>query len=137
MGDFKIKYLDSSVLDAATEMAKRSERLRINLDLRNSENDHSQRMLNALEPGTVLPIHRHTSTSETCIVLRGAAVEIFYDEYGQETERIAMMAGGSCCGVNIPVGVWHRIEPLVSGTVIFEAKDGTYSPLSTNDVKKL
>ena len=137
MGDFKIKYLDISVFDAATEMAKRSERLRMNLDLRNSENDHSQRMLNALEPGTILPIHRHTSTSETCIVLRGAAVEILYDEYGTETERIAMMAGGSCCGVNIPAGVWHRIESLVSGTVIFEAKDGAYSPLSPYDVKEL
>lgn len=135
MGDFKIKSLDSSVFDAATMMAKRSKRLRMYLDLRNSENDQSQRMLNAIEPGFVLPIHRHTDTSEICIVLRGAAVEIFYDEYEQETERINMMAGGSCCGVNIPARVWHRIESLKSGTVIFEAKDGSYSPISPNDVK--
>ena len=134
MGDFRIKALNSEVFDSISEAARRTERRRMNLDLRNSDRDQSQRMLNAIEPGTVLPVHRHKETSETCIVLRGSAVEIFYDGFGNETERILMRAGGKCCGCNIPVGAWHRIEPLERGTVIFEAKDGAYASITPDDI---
>ena len=134
MGDFRIKALNSEVFDSVTEAARRTEHLRMNFDLRNSDRDRSQRMLNAIEPGTVLPIHRHKETSETCIVLRGSAVEIFYDDFGNETERIMMIAGGECCGCNIPAGAWHRIESLKCGTVIFEAKDGAYARITPDDI---
>ncbi len=134
MGDFRIKALNSEVLDSLSAAARRTPRLRMNLDMRNSEADQSQRMLNAIEPGTVLPIHRHRNTSETCIVVRGAAEEIFYDDYGNETGRIMMSPGGECCGCDIPRGAWHRIVSLLPGTVIFEAKDGPYEPITEEDI---
>lgn len=131
------KRIDKEVLDGLSLQAVESPRLRMNLDMRNSTDDQSQRMLNALEPGTVLPIHRHRSTSETCIVVRGRAEEIFYDGDGNETERVLMEAGTDCCGVNIPKGVWHKIEALLPGTVIFEAKDGAYEPITAEDILNL
>lgn len=126
--------LDSTLFNELTEEARRSDRLRMNLDMRNSAEDQSQRMLNAIEPGTELPIHRHKNTSETCIVLRGSAVEIFYDDSGNITERIIMEPETNCCGVNIAAGRWHKIVSLEPGTVIFEAKDGSYEPLIKEDI---
>lgn len=126
--------LDKRLFDSLTAEAKASLRLRMNYDMRNSANDQSQRMLNAIEPGTELPIHRHRNTSETCIVLRGAAQEEFYDDDGNITEWVVMEPETACCGVNIPAGQWHRIVSLEPGTVIFEAKDGAYSPVSPEDV---
>ncbi|MDE6166404.1 MAG: WbuC family cupin fold metalloprotein, partial [Muribaculaceae bacterium] len=93
--------LDNKVFDDLSARASESERLRMSLDMRNSAADGSQRMLNAIEPGTVIPIHRHRSTSETCIVVRGRAEEIFYDDNGRVTERVVMSPGGDCCGVAI------------------------------------
>lgn len=129
--------LEKTLLDSISAEAKVSPRLRMNCDLRNSSLDNSQRMLNALEPGTDLPIHRHMKTSECCIVLRGSAVEIFYDDNGNETERVLMKPNSDCCGVNIEKGRWHKIVSLESGTVIFESKDGAYEPLSNNDILKV
>ena len=126
--------LDSTLLKDLTEEARKSDRMRMNLDMRNSASDQSQRMLNAIEPGTELPIHRHKNTSETCIVLRGSAEEIFYDDSGNITERIIMEPETNCCGVNIPAGQWHNIVSLEPGTVIFEAKDGPYEPLAKEDI---
>lgn len=126
--------LDKALLDSVTAAARESARLRMNRDMRNSPADRSQRMLNAIEPGTVLPVHRHRSTSETCIVLRGAAEEIFYDDNGTETCRVVMRPGSDCCGVDIEAGRWHRIVSLEAGTVIFEAKDGAYEPASPEDM---
>ena len=86
--------IDKSLLDELTAQAKESPRLRMNLDLRNSAEDQSQRMLNALEPGTVLPIHRHCSTSETVAILRGRAVQWLYDDEGRVTEKVLLEVGG-------------------------------------------
>ena len=127
--------IDIELLDSLTEQAKCSPRLRMNLDLRNSSTDTSQRMLNAIEPGSVVPIHRHQKTSETVVVLRGRVVEEFYDEL----ERICsatyeMSAGGSVCALNIPAGTWHTLRSLESGTVILEVKDGSYEPIKTEDI---
>ncbi len=94
-------------------------------------------MLNAIEPGTELPIHRHRNSSESCIILRGSAEEIFYDDYGNITERVKMQAGSNSVGVNIEKGRWHKIVSLESGTVIFEAKDGAYEPISSEDTLTL
>jgi len=120
--------IDKEQMDGLTARAAASPRLRMNLDMRNSEADGSQRMLNALEPGTVLPVHRHSASSETCIVLRGALVEIFYDGEGREIARHELRAGSDCVGLNVPAGQWHKAVCLEPGTVIFEAKDGAYQP---------
>lgn len=126
--------IDLTLFNELTEEACRSDRLRMNLDMRNSAEDQSQRMLNAIEPGTELPIHRHKNTSETCIVLRGSAEEIFYDDSGNITERVIMEPETNCCGVSIAAGRWHKVVSLEPGTVIFEAKDGSYEPLAKEDI---
>ncbi len=126
--------IGADLFDDICGMAQKSARLRMNFDMRNSSEDSSQRMLNAIEPGTELPVHRHRNSSETCIVLCGSAEEIFYDENGQETEHVIMKPDSGCCGVNIEKGRWHKIVSLESGTVIFEAKDGAYEPLTQEDI---
>lgn len=127
--------IDRKVLDELTDKAKASERLRANLDLRNSADDQSQRMLNALEPGTVLPIHRHRGSSETCICIRGHFEEYFYDGNGNLTDTIDMVPGGVV--LNIEKGQWHSLKCLESGTVLFEAKDGPYHPLEEDEIMNL
>ena len=124
--------IDKSVMDELTAKAKASERLRANLDLRNSSDDFFQRMLNAIEPGTVMPIHRHKSSSETCICIRGHFEEYFYDEQGNLTDTIDMVPGGVM--LNIEKGQWHSLKCLESGTVLFEAKDGAYRPLDEDEI---
>ncbi|MBR5174763.1 MAG: WbuC family cupin fold metalloprotein [Bacteroidales bacterium] len=126
--------IDQSILDSLTAQAQASPRLRMNLDLRNSPADGSQRMLNAMEPGTPLPIHRHRKSSETVVCLRGHLREIFYNDAGEVTEVIDLVPGGPCVGLNIPKGQWHTVEVLESGTVIMEVKDGAYEPLGEGDV---
>ena len=124
--------IDQHTLDYLTAQAKESPRLRMNLDLRNTPEDQSQRMLNAIEPGTVLPIHRHRATSETVVCLRGHFEEYFYDVNGQLTDTIDMVPGGTL--INIPAGQWHNLRSLESGTVLLECKDGAYKPLGEEDV---
>ena len=129
--------ITQAILDDLTAKAKASPRLRMNLDLRNSAYDQSQRMLNALEPGSPLPIHRHRHTSETVVCLRGHLREVFYNETGEITEVIDLAPGADCVALNIPLGQWHTVEVLESGTVILECKDGTYEPLREEDVLEL
>ena len=124
--------VDQALLDELTTRAKESPRLRMNYDLRNSPADGSQRMLNAIEPGTVLPIHRHRTTSETVVCLRGHFEEYFYDEKGRQTETIDMLPGGTL--INIPAGQWHSLRSLETGTVLLECKDGAWEPLGEEDV---
>ena len=124
--------VDKKILDELTEKAKASERLRCNLDMRNSVDDQSQRMLNALEPETVMPIHRHKLSSETCICIRGHFEEYFYDEKGNLTETVDMVPRGVI--LNIEKGQWHSLKCLESGTILFEAKDGPYHPLEEDEI---
>lgn len=127
--------IDQQLLDALTEQAKASPRLRMNFDLRNSDKDQSQRMLNAIEPGTVVPIHRHPKSSETIVILRGHATEVFFDESGHVVEEIVdLKPGGECVAINVPIGKWHTIHSLESGTVILEVKDGAYEPIQPVDI---
>ena len=127
--------ITQALLDKLTEEAKASPRLRMNLDLRNDENDGSQRMLNAIEPGSPLPIHRHQKTSETVVCLRGRLVEEFYDDLERTcTERIELSPNGPVVVLNIPAGQWHTVRSLESGTIILEMKDGAYEPLSDVDI---
>ena len=124
--------IDNTTLDELTARAQASPRLRMNLDLRNSPADGSQRMLNAIEPGTVLPIHRHPTTSETVVCLRGHFEEYFYDADGRLTEVIDMTPGALL--LNIPAGQWHSLKSLASGTVLLEVKDGPYVPIGEGDI---
>ena len=134
--------IDNILLDKLTAQAKASPRLRMNMDLRNSDADSSQRMLNAIEPGSVVPIHRHRTTSEVVVMLRGRAVQYLYDEQGRETDAVLLAAGalggdgvpGAVPGMTISKGQWHKLVALKSGTVIFEAKDGPYEPIGAEDI---
>ena len=126
--------IDTNLLDALTEQAKASPRLRMNYDLRNTPADQSQRMLNALEPGTVMPIHRHRHTSETVVVLRGKVKWLYYDDQGELTATILVEAGGDICGLSVPMGQWHSLECFESGSVILETKDGAWEALGEEDL---
>ena len=129
--------ITQALLDELTAKAKESPRLRMNLDLRDTDEDTSQRMLNAIEPGSEVPIHRHQKTSETVVCLRGRLVEEFYDDLERTcTERIELSPNGPVVALNIPAGKWHTVQALESGTVIMEVKDGAYEPLSDVDILK-
>ena len=129
--------ITQAILDGLTEKAKVSPRLRANLDLRDSDADTSQRMLNAIEPDSVVPIHRHQKTSETVVCLRGRLVEEFYDELERTcTEMIELSPNGPVVALNIPAGQWHTVRALESGTVILEMKNGAYEPISDVDILK-
>lgn len=125
--------LTTEILDALSAEAKASERLRMNFDLRTSSADQSQRMLNALEPGTNVPIHRHPTTSETIFLLRGSVKEMFFDEKGNVTESFVLKAGTEPSAMSIPAGMWHTLECLEPGTILFETKDGAFEPRREED----
>ena len=124
--------IDQKILDELSAKAKENPRLRQAMDLRNTPEDLSQRMLNAIEPGTVMPIHRHLGSSETCVCIRGHFEEYFYDEEGNLTETIDMVPGGVV--LNIEKGQWHSLKSLASGTILLEAKDKAYTPLSKDEI---
>ena len=127
--------IDKEVLDNLTAQAKASPRLRMNMDLRNSPADGSQRMLNAIEPGSVMVVHRHMKSSETVVCLRGRLVEEFYDEIERKcTDAVELSHNGPNVAINIPIGQWHTVRALESGTVILECKDGAYEPLGPEDI---
>jgi len=130
--------ITQAILDELTAKAKESPRLRMNMDLRNSAEDTSQRMLNAIEPGSPLPIHRHKYTSETVVCLRGRLVEEYYDELERIcTDHIELSPNGPVVAVNIPAGQWHTVRALESGTVILEMKNGIYEPTGAEDILAL
>ena len=153
--------ITQALLDGLTEQAKASPRLRMNYDLRNSAEDKSQRMLNAIEPGSPLPIHRHTKSSETVVCLRGRLVWEFYEEgqgspstgsgtgdsgseagmrdteAGMRGEAVELTPNGPVVALNIPIGQWHTVRALESGSVILEMKDGAYEPLGETDILSL
>ena len=127
--------ITQAIMDDLTAKAKASPRLRMNLDLRNGSDDQSQRMLNAIEPDSVVPIHRHQKSSETVVCLRGRLVEEYYDELERIcTERIELSPNGPVVALNIPAGQWHSVQALESGTVILEMKNGKYEPISDDDM---
>ena len=122
---------NQAFLNELLAKAEESPRLRMNYDLRTSSADTSQRMLNALLPGTEVPIHRHESTSETVVCLSGRLEEMIYEkkEDGtfQEVSRHLLCPAEGCYGIQIPAGAWHTILVL-EPSVIFEAKDGAFVP---------
>ena len=117
--------INKDLLDSLFEQAKENPRLRQNMDLRTSSADTSQRMLNALLPGTVVPIHRHPQSTESVFLLCGKIVEVICDENGNEIERIHLDPSVGNYGCVVPQGAWHTVEVL-EPSVIYEAKDGKY-----------
>lgn len=128
---------DNNLFDTLTEQAKASPRLRFGMDMRTTPDDQSQRLLNALEPGTVMPIHRHQKTTETVVVLRGSLKWLYYDEDGSLTDTFLLESEGDLKGISVPKGQWHTIECLESGTLIFETKDGPWRPLDDKDIMQI
>lgn len=126
-----MKQIDKELLDSLFEQAKECERKRTNFDMRTSYEDQSQRMLNALLPGTEVPIHRHEDTSESVLCLCGKLYEVIYEEFVEresifkEVDRILLCPAEGKYGCQVPKGAWHTIEVL-EPSVIFEAKDGAY-----------
>ena len=129
--------INKELLDNLTAQAKASPRLRMNYDLRNSSEDTSQRMLNAIEPESVVPIHRHKKTSETLVVLRGRVIEEYYYDSGVCYESVEVSPQGPVYALNIPAGTWHTLRSLENGTVILEMKDGGFEPIGEDDVMHL
>jgi len=125
--------LDNTLFDELTAQARLNPRLRQHYDLRDSADDTSMRMLNALEPGTVIPVHRHT-TSEDVVCLRGAVEEVLFDDAGEEVQRFRLVAGSEVIAVHVPMGVYHTCQSLMSGSVILEFKNGKYDPETTEEV---
>lgn len=128
--------IDKQLLDSLTKQAKSNLRLRQAYDLRTTPNDQSQRILNAVEPGTVLPIHRHKGSTETITCLRGKCVQYLYDNDGNQINAIHLAPNSNIVAMSVEVGQWHKLESLESGTVILECKDGKYEPLADEDVFK-
>lgn len=126
--------INEQLLDEVTTKAKSSERLRINYNLHDSLEVKAQRLLNALEPGTVLPIHRHRNAAETYIVLRGSMRVLFYNDKKELTGESIIDPKQNEYGIHLPAGQWHTLEVLELGTVLFEVKDGLYIPFSKEDM---
>lgn len=133
--------ITKELLNKLQKEAENSPRGRIHYDLRTQAfekfpsdlKDTSQRMLNVLTPGTIIPIHRHLDTSETVICICGAVEEVFFDISGTETEHFILRYGSDCSMVQVPRGVYHTCRCLEPGSVIFEAKDRAYNPETTED----
>ena len=136
-GEPEYMKITQSLLDDLTARAKASPRLRMNYDLRDSVEDGSQRMLNAIEPGSPLPVHRHRHSSETVVCLRGRLVEEFYSDAGELTDSIELAPNSAVAAINIPIGQWHTVRALEFGTVIMEVKDGPYEPTGPEDIMTL
>ena len=131
-----MEIIDKNLLDTVSAAAKSSERLRMNHNFHETLEAPCQRMLNALEPGTFVPIHRHIHTAETYILLRGKLKIFFYNEEKVIIDEEVLDQSHGCFGVHIPAGVWHSMEVLESGTIIFETKDGPYTPITEQDILK-
>lgn len=131
-----MKLITESLLDEVSQQAIESPRLRMNYNMHDSLEDGVQRMLNALEPGTYLPPHRHAHPAkvETYIVLRGRLIAFFFTEQGEVEQFVELSPSYGQYGVEIPAGVWHTLVTMEKGTVIFEVKEGPYVPLSKEDL---
>ena len=129
-----MKIIDQNLLDNLTDEASKNERLRKNYNLHEKLDDPVQRLLNALEPGTDLPIHRHKNTEETYMLVRGGMRVLFYNDKKEITESVMLSSKAGSYGISIPKGQWHTIDNIEKGTVIFEVKQGPYAPLDADDI---
>lgn len=128
--------LNEQLLNQVSSQAKESPRLRMNYNLHEHLDDKTHRFFNAMEPGTIVPIHRHRDTAETFMLVRGKMRVVFYDDNKNIIEDTILSAVNGNYGVHIPIGVWHWVEILESNTVTFEVKEGPYHPLADEDIMK-
>ena len=132
-----MKVIDKTLLDEVSSQAKESSRLRMNYNFHQSLEEKCHRFLNAVEPGTVVPIHRHPTKDETFVLLRGRVVVYTYNDDGSILERIELNPNEGRYGVDIPKGVWHKVESLESGSVFFECKEGPFVPHEEDGILEL
>ena len=118
--------IDEQLLDQVSEEARKSTRLRMNYNFHLSLEDKCHRFLNAVEPGTVVPIHRHPTKDESFVILRGKVRVTARNDDGSIIEDVVLSQEGGNYGVDIPKNVWHKLESLESGSVIFECKAGPF-----------
>lgn len=123
-----MKVIDNDLIDSVVAQAKESPRLRMNYNFHESLDDKCHRLLNALEPGTVVPVHRHPTKDESFVILRGKVRVSIYNDSGQVTESVVLSPADGKYGVDIAKNVWHGVECLESGSVIFEVKEGPFVP---------
>lgn len=123
-----MKVIDKSLLDSVSSEAKSSARLRMNYNFHQSLEDKCHRFLNAVEPGAEVPIHRHPTKDETFVILRGKVRVSTYDDEGNVIDDIVLCPEDGKYGVDIKKNVWHSLESLESGSVIFECKEGPFVP---------
>ena len=129
-----MKIIDSELLNEICKMAKESPRLRMNYNLHSELDDPVQRLMNALEPGTEIPVHRHRHTDETYLVMRGSLFVMLFDKNKKLLNKVLLNPKEGTYGVSVPAGQWHSIEVLESDTVIFEIKEGPYKALTSEDI---
>lgn len=129
-----MKLITETLLDEVTEQARKSPRLRMNHNFHESMEAPIHRMLNALEPGTYLIPHRHPDKEETYLVLRGSLIAILFDEEGEVINKVTLNPKMGNYGIEIPAGTWHGIVVLEPGTVIYEIKQGPFSPLTPENL---
>lgn len=130
----KMETIDQTLLDKVSEEARKSARLRMNYNFHTSPEAGAQRLLNALEPGTELPVHRHMHTGETYLLVRGKIRVMFYNDLKEMTDSVVLDPPDGKYGIHIPAGQWHTLEVLESGSVIFEVKDGPYTPVTEENI---
>ena len=129
--------IDKNLLDKVSEQVKASLRLRLNYNFHQSLDDKCHRMLNAIEPGTDIPIHKHPTKDESFVILRGKVRSTTYNDDGTVIESVVLCPEDGLYGVDIPKGVWHKLESLESGSVVFECKEGPFVPHEVEGILEL
>jgi cupin fold WbuC family metalloprotein len=129
--------IDKELLDTVSEQAKASPRLRMNFNFHQSLDDLCHRMLNAIEPGTEVPIHRHPTKDESFVILRGKVRSTTYNDDGSIIDSVVLSQEDGVYGVDILKGVWHKLESLEPNSVIFECKEGPFVPHEEDGILEL
>ncbi|NDV58527.1 WbuC family cupin fold metalloprotein [Bacteroides sp. 519] len=131
-----MKIISEELLNEVSKQAKENERLRMNYNFHESLDEPIHRLLNALEPGTYLPPHRHKNPDkiETYLILRGSLIGVLYNDEGDIIKKLELNPQKGIYGMEIPAGMWHSIVVLEPNTVIFEIKDGPYAPISAENI---
>lgn len=128
--------LTQEIINSVSNLAKESLRLRMNYNLHESFEDSVQRMFNAIEPGSEIPIARHPKSNETLILLQGRLKVLIFNEKKEIIEEVILDRNIGNIGYHIPKGVWHSVKSLETGTVLFETREGPYTPISDDDILK-
>lgn len=129
-----MQLINTALLSDVCAQAAASSRLRMNYNFHDRLDAPAQRLINALQPGTELPVHRHRHTAETYLLLQGSLRVMFYDDNKNIVEETVLSRENGVMGVHIPAGQWHTLEVLEPDTAIFEVKDGPYTPLKAEDM---